>query len=165
MISDAQKLSTLKCRGNSPKWTDSIAAFVVSQWLLHLFAQYEYTIWCKYKHCVPNMVKLVTWHGRSLSWTVRHCSLTCFQSTVPTRNASWLWTVFRSAKPDATTTRGERKAVKYEPRFSLAAVRRSLDSLDCGYLKQWTFSWFVVQALVPFYTSAAATYNECDDVT
>jgi hypothetical protein len=49
--------------GNSPEWTDSTAASVVSQQLLHLFAQYEYTFDVN-KHCVPNMVKLVTWHGR-----------------------------------------------------------------------------------------------------
>jgi hypothetical protein len=39
-ISDAQKLSTSKCRGNSPECTDSTAASVVSQRLHHLFAQW-----------------------------------------------------------------------------------------------------------------------------
>jgi hypothetical protein len=74
-ISDAKKLSTLWCRGNSPEWTDSTAASVVSQRLIHLFTQYEYTILWKLKHCVPNNGKIshVTWKIRFL---VKHCSLT-----------------------------------------------------------------------------------------
>jgi hypothetical protein len=74
-ISDAQKLSTLWCRGNSPEWTDSTAASVVSRWLHHLFAQYEYTIWCKFKALCSKYSKIshVTW---KIPLLVKHCSPT-----------------------------------------------------------------------------------------
>jgi hypothetical protein len=73
-ISDAQKLSTLKCRGNSPEWTDLTAASVVSQWLHHLLAQNEYTIWCKSALCSKyGKISHVTWKFPLLA---KHCSLT-----------------------------------------------------------------------------------------
>jgi hypothetical protein len=43
----AETVNVNQCRGYSTEWTDSTAWSVVSQRLHHLFAQYEYTIWCK----------------------------------------------------------------------------------------------------------------------
>jgi hypothetical protein len=73
-IPDAQKLSTVQCRGNSPELTDSTAASVVYQWLHHLFAQYEYTVWCKLALCSKyGKISHVTW---KIPLLVKHCYLT-----------------------------------------------------------------------------------------
>jgi hypothetical protein len=73
-ILHCQKLSTLLCRGNSPESTDSTAASMVSPRLLHLFAQYEYSIWCKYALCSKyGKISHVTW---KIPFLIKHCSLT-----------------------------------------------------------------------------------------